>query len=152
MFFFYLSLPTIPTKRSLGIYVDNVNIYGVQVNATSRAPTYICGQVKYNGGTNGIYASSGSITLGWKKTDDYVNANSYTGTVNFVKRFYDMAGNINSTSGGKLIVTLGVNVENKTPISDTYTQLYTHYLWLPVIDGLTFADGDYYEISTTRHS
>ncbi len=85
---------------------NNLTINGGKVSATAIGNykwaiasygnlTINGGQVTANGGSKGIAVGdeNGTITLGWRSADDFITANSYSGTVTLAKAFIDEDGN-----------------------------------------------------------
>ena len=148
--------------------LGNVEISGGIVEATGSAGNGICansGKVEISGGKVEATGAAGNygikannITLGWTNADDYIYANSYSGTVTFAngKGFADEDGNIYSgtydTQGGTPFkgktltpaVVLADNADNSDAIADAATACVGSKT-LPVqLKGRTlYKDGDW---------
>ena len=114
-----------------GIFTENgsVTINGGQVTATGNFGIYTIGSVTINGGqvsatgnTYGIFAQSGSITLGWTNPTDYIYANKYYADGNLSiadgKAFVDEDGQTYSGTIAKVNAAYPIGGKRLYPYSE----------------------------------
>ena len=148
--------------------LGNVEISGGIVEATGSAGNGICansGKVEISGGKVEATGAAGNygikannITLGWTNADDYIYANSYSGTVTFAngKGFADEDGNIYSGTyeapgdtpfNGKTLtpaVVLADNADNSNAIANAATACVgSKTLPVQLKDRKLYKDGDW---------